>query len=269
MRNALVPAICIAACIAFAGCSVKGSGPAALTVYCGSSMREPMQELAKAYTEKTGVPVRLSFGDSGELLIQAERAKAGDAFVVHDPFSQMATAKGLIAETKPLATMSPAIGVKTGTKGEQEVKDLADLAKPDLKIGVPDPKYATAGNILAAQLAKAGITDAVMSRKGLLVSRSSGDLVNALDLGTVDVIVAWDSLIHRKKGLKAIPIDAKYQVDAVTSATSVVYPVKFVNITCSTLKSAKAPAAAKAFLDFASSPEQRAVFQKYAFSPVP
>ena len=256
--------LCAALMLAAAGCS--GKEQKSLLIYCGSSMQEPMEAIAQAYFEKTGVRVDLSMGDSGTLLIQAEERKEGDGFVAHDPFSQMAEAKGLVTETRAMASMVPAIGVKIGTKGETEVKDLADLAKPDLRVGVPDPVHATAGQLLAAMLRKAGLTDGIMSKKNLLVSRSSGELVNALGLGSVDAIVAWDALIRRNKDLKVIPIEEKYKVDAVTSATGKTYVARTVNITLSTLKSANDAAAAKAFLDFASGPEGRAAFEKFHFS---
>ena len=274
MRNALALGIAAAIAIGVAGCSGKSAtapGAKTLLVYCGGTMRQPMEVIAEAYEAKTGVRVKLSFGDSGETLIQAEKRLVGDGIVVHDPFSQLAEAKGLVTETRALATMTPVIGVKIGTKGEQEVKGLADLAKPGLKIGVPHPEYATAGNILAATLKKAGLADAVM-KNAMLVSRASGDLVNALTLGSVDAVVAWDAVIRGradKNGLKVIPIEEKYRVDAVTSATNKTYDVKAVRVTLSTLKSSKDPAAAKAFLDFAAGPDGRAAFAKFFFSPAP
>jgi molybdate transport system substrate-binding protein len=259
----------VMAVLAVAGCSGKGTTQKELLVYCGSTMKQPMEAVAKAYLEKTGVRVILSFGDSGQLLTQAEQRKEGDGLVVHDPFATMAEAKGLAAETGILATLQPAIGVQIGTKGEQEVKTLADLAKPGIKIGVPDPNYATAGKILAAMLAKAGLTDAVMKKaEPVNVQRSSGDLVNALSLGNVDAVVAWDAVILRDKKLKCIPIAENYRVDAVTSATGKSYPARVVNVTLTSLKSSKDPAAMAAFLKFATGPEGRAEFQKLHFGPV-
>jgi molybdate transport system substrate-binding protein len=261
---------CAALVILAAGCSGGDHATPAKTtlmVYCANTMRQPMEAIAQAYLEKTGVRVELSMGDSGTLLIQAEERKAGDGFVVHDPFAVMAEAKGLVTETRAMASMVPAIGVKIGTKGETEVKGLADLARPGLKIGIPDPEYSTAGHLLAAMLAKAGLTDGIMSKKDLLVSRTSGDLVNALALGSVDAIVAWDALLRRNRQLRIIPIADRYRVDAITSATGKTYGVRTVRATMSSLKSSKEAGAMKAFLDFAAGPSGRAEFEKLGFSP--
>ena len=261
---------CAGLMILAAGCSGGDDATPAKTtlmVYCAGTMSQPMQAIAKAYFEKTGVRAALSYGDSGTLLIQAEKRKQGDGLVVHDPFAAMAEAKGLVTETRAMASMVPAIGIKIGTKGETEVKDLADLAKPGLKVGIPHPEHATAGQLLAAMLAKAGLADGIMSKKDLLVSRASGDLVNALGLESVDAIVAWDAIIRRDTKLKVVPIADKYVVDAVTSATGKTYPARTVRITLSVLKSSKDAGAMKAFLDFAAGPSGRAEFEKLGFSP--
>ena len=259
-------AIGLALAIAAAGCAGKGEPKKTLLVYCASSMRQPMEALAKAYQAKTGVRVDLSFGDSGTLLIQAQERAEGDGFVVHDPFSAMAEGKCLVVATRALAALTPAIAVKSGTPAAESVKGLADLAQKGLKIGVPDPEKATAGNVLAAMLKKAGLTESVM-KNAVLVSRASGDLVTALGLGKVDAIVAWDALIRRDASLKLIPIEDNYQVDAVTSATGKVYAVARVSVTMSVLKSSKDVDAITKFLDFAAGPEGRAEFEAFGFSP--
>jgi len=251
-----------------AGCARSGDrGTEPLLVYCGSSMRAPIDEIAKLYQEKYGRRIDLSFDDSGTILIQAEQRKAGDGLVVHDPFGAMAENRGLVESTTPVALLVPSIGVKIGTKGEQEVKTLGDLAKPGLRLGIPDTRYSTCGNVLVAMLKKANIEEAVM-KNASLTSRSSGDLVNALGLGSVDAIFAWDALIRRDKTLKLIPIEPRYEVDAVTSATGKSYHVRNIYITISVLKSTGDSSAVRKLVELARSPEGQAVFKRQGFTTV-
>jgi molybdate transport system substrate-binding protein len=248
-----------------AGCSPGGRAP--LLVYCASSMRAPMEEIAKLYEQKYAQRVDLSFGDSGTILIQADRRKAGDAFVAHDPFAAMAASRGLVESTTALAVLTPSIGVKTGTKGEQEVKGFADLARPGLRLALPDAEYSTCGNVLAAMLTKSGLRDAVMKNR-TLTDRSSGSLVNALGLGSVDAVVAWDALIRRDVSLKVIPIEPEYKVDAVTSATGKTYSVAEIHVTISVLKSTTDAPAVRRLAQLAAGPEGRAIFRRVGFTPV-
>jgi molybdate transport system substrate-binding protein len=258
-------ALAVLAGVTFAGGCTRGGAQAPVLVYCGSSMRTPMEEIGKLYEKKHGRRIDLSFGDSGTLVIQAEQRKAGDAFVVHDPFGAMAENRGLVESTTPVALLVPSIGVKIGTKGELEVKRLGDLAKPGLKLGIPDAQYSTCGNVLAAMLKKASLDEAVM-KNASLTSRSSGDLVNALSLGSVDAIVAWDALIRRDATLKLIPIEPEYQLDAVTSATGKTYQVRNIYITISVLKSAMDASAARKLVELAAGPEGQAVFTRHGFA---
>jgi len=239
----------------------------ALLVYCGGSMRQPMEEIAKLYEQKYGRRVDLSFGDSGTITLQAEERRAGDGYVVHDPFATIAGKKGLIGRTVKVAVLMPSIGVKPGTKGEREVKDLADLAKPGLKIAIPHATKSTCGQVLAAILKKSNFEEA-LRKNAVLVSRSSGDLVNALTLGSVDAVVAWDAIIRRDKTLKVVPIAEKYQVDAVTSATGKDYPVERLYVTISVLKSTENASAMEKLLDLAASEEGQAVFRRVGFTPI-
>ena len=147
MKRAALLVLAAAVCVP--GCGAKEDD--ALLVYSGGSMRAPMEELAKLYQEKYGRRVDLSIGDSGTITLQAEQRRVGDGYVVHDPFAAIAEGKGLVHKTVRVAVLTPAIGVKVGTKGEREVKDLADLAKPGLKIAIPHRHKATCGQVLASK----------------------------------------------------------------------------------------------------------------------
>ena len=48
-----------------------------LLVYCGAGMREPMDEIASVFTERTGIPINFVFGGSNTLLTQITGRRQG------------------------------------------------------------------------------------------------------------------------------------------------------------------------------------------------
>jgi molybdate transport system substrate-binding protein len=269
MKRLMGLTACVVVAALLAGCGRKADR---ILVYCGGSMRLPMEEIVKLYNdnEKNETKAMMESEDSGTLMTRAQETGRGDVLIVHDPFGAMAENRGLASETAKVAVLMPGIAVKRGTPAEEKVKDLADLALPGLKIGAPDYEYASCGVVLKAMLEKTDFKDA-FDRNVKVRSRSSSDLINALTVagesGRLDAVVAWDALIRRDASLKLIPIAKSYEVEAVTSATGKTYPARRVYVTVSTLKSSTAPEAAKALMELAAGPEGQAIWKKYGFEP--
>jgi ABC-type molybdate transport system substrate-binding protein len=84
---------CLAVCCLMSGCTRSDT---TLSVYCGVSMRPPMEELADLYREETGTKIEFLYSDSGNLLSQAGLTGKGDIYICHDPFMAAARSKGLV-----------------------------------------------------------------------------------------------------------------------------------------------------------------------------
>ena len=62
------------------GCVSNQETHEPLFVYCGAGMKDPMDEIAAAFTEKSGIEVNYKYAGSNTLLSQIELTEIGDIY---------------------------------------------------------------------------------------------------------------------------------------------------------------------------------------------
>src|SRR5438270_309059 len=88
--------------------ATTGAAHRPLSVLCAPALKPPVEALARAYEEETGVPVQLEYGGSQVILARAASGADGDLFLpADDDYVRMAEERGLISETFPLARPLP------------------------------------------------------------------------------------------------------------------------------------------------------------------
>jgi molybdate transport system substrate-binding protein len=205
MKRAIVAVIVFCAFLS-AGCKKTTRE---ILVLCGGSFRPPMEKLAAAFEKETGVKVTLSFGQSEDLLPQVKIGKSGDIFVTHDPYLDYTREAGALLRAEQVGFVAPVVVVRKGNPAG--VKSIEDLAKPGVKVALPDPKYSTCGEMLFALLEKKGIKDAVVKNAGNAIFRSHSLTGNALKLGTRDAGVMWNGTAHNfLDALEIVPTPYEY-----------------------------------------------------------
>jgi molybdate transport system substrate-binding protein len=173
-----VPVLCLFAVCIGSGCT--RSSDKTLTVYCGVSMRPPMEELADLYREETGTKIEFLYGDSGTLLSQAELTGKGDIYICHDPFMAAARSKGLVDRDWTVGYLYPVIIVTKGNSAD--IHSIRDLAREGLRVGLGDQRYSTCGNIITTVLRKAGLSESIGDNV-VLRARTSSEIANHLNPG--------------------------------------------------------------------------------------
>jgi len=184
-------------------------------------------------------------------------------------FAGLAGVKKLVAEgllvgpAVPYATNTLTIMVPQGNPAG--IKGLADLARPDVKLAMPNPAYEGIARQIKAALLRAGgeaLEKAVYDTK---VHDGSTTLTQIhhrqtplwLMQGRVQAGVTWQSeaLFQEQAGhpITHVEIPASQNSTAIYAGAMV--------------KGAAHPAAAKAWLDFIRSPEALAIFARYGFKP--
>lgn len=193
-----------------AGCKKeKSDAPEELLVLCGGSFRPPMEEIAAGFEKETGVKVRLSFGQSEDLLPQVKIGRAGDVFVTHDPFLDYTKEAGALLREEQVGFVAPVLVVRKGNPAG--VKSIEDLAKPGVKVALPNPDYSTCGEMLFALLEKKGIKDAVVKNAGNAIFRSHAETGNALKLESRDAGVMWNGSAHNfLDAIEIVPTPYEY-----------------------------------------------------------
>jgi len=236
-----------------------------IRVGCGSSFRPVIEELIARFQSAYGVEAKPNYGGSGTVLLQIEEAGEGDIYVCHDPYAKICEAKDLSAAWHTMAYIAPTIAVKRGNP--KNVKGLMDLLRDDIRVGLPERETSTRGRVLWAIFKKQGVADK-MTAHGFVEDRTHA-LVNKLLLDAVDVAVLWDAPTKAMEEIEAVPIEEKYQVDSVTSATGKTYPVDRLHVTVVRLNVSKEPLLAAQFAKLCLSPVGRDVLKRHKFTLPP
>ncbi len=220
-----------------------------ILVLCGGSFRPPMEKVAKSFEEKTGVKVNLSFGQSEDLLPQVKIGRVGDVFVTHDPYLDYTKEADALLRGEQVGYVAPVVVVRKGNPAG--IKSIEDLAKPGVKVALPNPDYSTCGEMLFALLERKGIKDAVVKNAGNAIFRSHSETGNALKLGTRDVGVMWNGTAHNfLDALEIVP--SPYEYD------------KVIRVWVMGLSYSKKKKDVERFLDFCRS-SGKAVFEEFGY----
>jgi ABC-type molybdate transport system substrate-binding protein len=169
----------------------------------------------------------------------------------------------LVGPAVPYATNTLTIMVPKGNPAD--VTGLKDLAKPDVKLVMPNPEFEGIGRVIEKSLLKAGgrallkavYTDKVKSGGTILTHIHHRQTPLFLMQGLADAGVTWQSeamfqeQVHHP--ISHVDIPASENTTAIYAGAMV--------------KGAVHPQAAKAWLAFIRSPQSMAIFERYGFKP--
>jgi len=105
--------------------------------------------------------------------------------------------------------VAPVLVVRKGNPAG--VKSIEDLAKPGVRVALPNPEFATCGEMLFALLEKKGIKEPVVKNAGNALFRTHSLIGNALNLGTRDAGVMWNGIAHNfLDAIEIVPTSYEY-----------------------------------------------------------
>jgi molybdate transport system substrate-binding protein len=218
-------------------------------VICGGTMRPPMEAVIQRYGLESKDRILATYGDSGEIMAQLQNTGKGDVFVVHDPFMDWARQRGLAAEGAGVGYLDNVIVVPKGNP--LGIRDVSDLARNGLRLGVGDRRYSTSG-VMVGQMLDAREDGAAIASNIVTEARSHGQRCTDVELGALDAAIVWSAAARTHAGkLEAIPIPAE-AVDAVTSATYGRSDLRNVQVAIGLATPGRANPAARRFYEFAT-----------------
>lgn len=261
--------------IGLAGCQAGGFKKAEpppdrpLKCYVGVNMKATVEEVAAEYFKRTGIRIETEVNNPRPLIGKIELSDSADLFVCHDPFLPVLIAHGVqVKQAWTAASLVPTIAVQKGNP--QNIRDITDLARPGLKIGVTDMN-SMSGNIVAVMTRRAGIES--QFRSNVIKEYPAGrELAADLMSGKLDAGVVWNVVITTfNDKLDGVNISAQWRpvrgVDALEKHPELGdLELDYVRVTVAVLATSKYPRAATEFAELLSGPVGQAAFRKRGFA---
>lgn len=228
--------------------------PVALTISAAASLTDVMNEVAAMYKEVTpNVTITYNFGASGALQTQIEEGAPADIFMSAAPKQMNALADKdlLLADTRKdlLVNKLVLIVPKAGDKGITSFDDAA--TDKVTKIALGEPASVPVGQYSEQVFTFLKSLDAVKAKA--VYGMNVREVLTWVETGAVDCGVVYATDAATSSEVKVITEAPEGSHD------TIVYPV-------SVLKVSENPDASKAFMEYISTDEVSAVFEKYGFT---
>ncbi len=164
-----------------------------LTVYCAAGIKPPVVAAAKEYEQRYGVRVDFNYGGSGTLLSQLDVAREGDLYIAGDEsYVARAQTRGLVDESIGLAEMRPVVATRKDSK--LHIRDVRDLLRDDVAVGLANPDAAAIGKLTKHALRSIW---SELEKKTKVFKPTVSELANDLVIGAIDAAVIWDATANQ------------------------------------------------------------------------
>jgi molybdate transport system substrate-binding protein len=169
--------------LSFAGRSIEA--------FVGSASKPATEEAARLFEQWTGARVVLHFGGSGQMLSQIKLAQRGDLyFPGSSDYMELAKREGLaLADSeRRVVYLIPAINVPKGNP--KNIRTMADLARPDVRVGIARPDAVCVGLYAVEVMNQAGLDEQIRPRIATQ-AESCEKTAQLVALGSVDAVLGW------------------------------------------------------------------------------
>jgi len=225
-----------------------------VTVFAAASLTDSLKAVAEAYKAKTGINVTLSFGASSTLARQIEQGAKADIFLSADSeWMDYLQSKSLLAQATRKNLLGNQLVLVAGPDASPAPRiaphfDLAG-ALGGRRLAVADPASVPAGKYAKAALTSLGVWDRIASQLAPAENVRVALEYVARGEAPYGIVYATDA-----KVAPGVRVDGVFPE---SSHPPIVYPAALIKT---------ASPSAKAFLDFLSSAQVRAIFQKAGFT---
>ena len=226
-------------------------GTGSLFVYCGAGLRPAMDEIAQAFTAKTGVTVERDYGGSGMIISRLRLAQRGDLFMPGDVwYVELAEKEGLVESKTMVCYFVPVILVRKGNP--KNIRGLADLARPDVRLGIGNPKVCQVGRVTEEMIAKNHLDAAAIEKNTVFSATTVNELGLQVKAGQLDATIVWDAVAAQyPDSAEVVEIPPQERVIS--------------HVAIAVLKCSKNRDTAEAFAKFLLSQEGQAIFRKHQY----
>jgi molybdate transport system substrate-binding protein len=228
-----------------------------MLIFAAASLKESLDAVNAAWAQQGGAKAVVSYAASSALAKQIEGGAPAQVFISADldwmdyvekrNLIQAGTRKNILGNKLVLVAPLSSKAQATIAPGFP----LAQLLGPSGRLALGDPQHVPAGKYAHAALEKIGVWDSVSNRIAAAESVRAALALVARDEAPLGIVYETDAKAEPKVRVVAAFGEGLHP--------PVIYPAAL-------LKDAKAPAAA--YLAFISSPQSKALFQRYGFTPL-
>ncbi|MFO7635471.1 MAG: molybdate ABC transporter substrate-binding protein [Caldilinea sp.] len=221
-----------------------------LTVAAAADLQNAFTELAARFEDRTGQPVTLVFGSTGQLAQQIENGAPFDLFAAANiAFVDQLRDKGLVFDDSVALYAEGRIVLAINRQAGVEADALDDLLDPAIqRIAIANPEHAPYGTAAREAIINAGLEDALEPK--LVYGENVRQALQFIQTGDAQAGIVALSIADAPEITWAL-IDAELH-NPLRQALAVV-------------KSSTQPEAARAFAAFINGEEGRPIMQRYGF----
>lgn len=247
-RRTLVVAVCTAFLAGCSSPSAPDAGP--LLIAAAANLTSVFEEIAKAYTAKTGEPVRFNFGATAQLAEQIRNGAPFDVFAAADVehVDQLVSAGALVPGSRAIyARGQLALWIPQTPPGG--FHGLAGLGAPAFRyIAIAQPKSAPYGQAAVEALEKSGLWSKLQPK--VVYATNISTAKQFAQSGNADAAFTAYSLVLQEKGtVYVVPADLHRSIDQALGV----------------LTSSKRTAGARRFASFVCGAEGQSILQRFGY----
>jgi len=175
-----------------------------VVLYSGGVNRVAIEDTLQRFEQREGARITRVYNGCGILLSQMKAGQRPDAYLACD-VSFMQPVENLFGPPVEISETDIVILVAKGNA--KNVRSLADLAQPGLRLGIANAKQSTLGDLTAKLLTHAGLFDAVMAN--VKTQTPTADLlVNQMRTGALDAVVVYAANTSQVRDtLEVVPLN--------------------------------------------------------------
>jgi molybdate transport system substrate-binding protein len=227
-----------------------------ITVSAAISMKEAVEDLARAYEKDAPDKVELNFGSSGQLMTQVARGAPVDVFIsAADEQMDQLERDGLVdPQTRLVVAGNRLVLIVPGhpTGAGVSFPSLSDQRFKRIGIGHPDS--VPAGAYAMQVLTRIGLAEAVRDR--LVYGANVRQVLSYVERGEVEA-----GIVYRTDVLAGATVSVVATADESWHA-AIRYPAAVV-------RASKKPESARRFLAFLRTGPAREILSRHGFTPLP
>lgn len=241
------------------GCQpVETTSSTQITISAAASLQDVMREIKPLYEEKyLEREIIYNFGSSGALQHQIEQGAPVDVFIsaAVDKMNALQKQDLISTETRQnIVKNQIALVTQTSNKDHITLTGFKDLTANQVSlIGMGEPESVPAGKYAQEVLNSLNFTEKINAK--FVYGKDVRQVLNYVETGNVEVAIIYrtDALVSDK--IEIITVAPK------KSHSPIIYPI-------AVIKDSENTEAGKEFINFLTTNQAQAVFEKYGFIPV-